>query len=406
MEQALTGFVQALRAAGVDNATAETLDAARAVALVGFADRQVLKTTLGLVLAKSEAEKSLHDEVFERWFASRSVQPAAQSAGDAAPDSPEASAALQQELELARAAEQVGVDEIRFASQIPVYTQRLLAAMGADASDPALRARARALVDQRFELLGRPATEAFLAEVALSRPLGRVSPDDMARMKRVVARMARRLAARHSRRRRQRLPQQLDLRRTLRANAGHDAMPWALHFKQKRRDRPRLVVLCDVSGSVMAHVRFLLLLLHALSDQVADLHCFAFSNRLHDVGELLAQLPYEDAMDQVLRQAGGGATDYGHALADLCSLPDGLVDRHTTLLVLGDGRSNHADPRLDLFATLAGRARRVLWLCPEPPSRWGSGDSCMLQYQPFCTHLSHCSTVFDLEQALDEALLA
>ena len=412
MEQALTGFVRALRAAGVETSTAETLDAARAVALVGYAQRDRLKTTLGLVLAKSEDEKRLHDEVFERYFAPPAAAPAAQAAaadkaaasGGAEPGDA-GRAELELDIALARAAQAVGVDEIRFVSQVPVFTQRLLAALGSSRPDPALRARARALVQQRFELHGRAATEAFLTEVAVARPLGRVSPPDMDRMKAVVARLAKRLAARHSRRRRVRLPHQLDLRRTLRANAGHDGLPWALHFKHKRRDRPRIVVLCDVSGSVMAHVRFLLLLLYAMHDAVADLRCFAFSNRLHEVGAVLAHQPFDDAIATILREAGGGATDYGQALADLSALPEGLVNRHTTLLVLGDGRSNHTDPRLDLFATLADRARRVLWLCPEPEGRWGSGDSCMHQYQPFCTHLSHCTTVLDLEQAIDEALL-
>ena len=412
MEQALTGFVRALRAAGVETSTAETLDAARAVALVGYARRDHLKTTLGLVLAKSEAEKVLHDEVFERYFAppamARTLPPAPAGAA-AAPVGAESDEARRADLELdialAQAAQAVGVDEIRFVSQVPVFTQRLLAALGTPTPDPTLRARARALVEQRFELHGRAATEAFLTEVAVARPLGRISPPDMDRMKAVVARLAKRLAVRHSRRRRVRLPHQLDLRRTLRANAGHDGLPWELHFKHKRRDRPRIVVLCDVSGSVMAHVRFMLLLLYAMHDEVADLRCFAFSNRLHEVGAVLAQQPFDDAIAIILREAGGGATDYGQALADLSSLPDGLVNRHTTLLVLGDGRSNHSDPRLDLFATLADRARRVLWLCPEPEGRWGSGDSCMLAYRPFCTHLSHCTTVLDLAQAIDEALL-
>ena len=412
MEQALTGFVRALRAAGVETSTAETLDAARAVALVGYARRDHLKTTLGLVLAKSEAEKVLHDEVFERYFAPPATArtlppaPAGTAAAPGGAESDEAGRAdLELDIALAQAAQAVAVDEIRFISQVPVFTQRLLAALGPPTPDAALRARARALVEQRFELHGRAATEAFLTEVAVARPLGRVSPPDMDRMKAVVARLAKRLAVRHSRRRRVRLPHQLDLRRTLRANAGHDGLPWELHFKHKRRDRPRIVVLCDVSGSVMAHVRFLLLLLYAMHDAVADLRCFAFSNRLHDVGAVLAHQPFDDAIATILREAGGGATDYGQALADLSALPEGLVNRHTTLLVLGDGRSNHTDPRLALFATLADRARRVLWLCPEPEGRWGSGDSCMLQYRPFCTHLSHCTTVLDLAQAIDEALL-
>jgi uncharacterized protein with von Willebrand factor type A (vWA) domain len=124
-----------------------------------------------------------------------------------------------------------------------------------------LQRQARALVEQRFDLFGRPATENFMTEVAVRRPLGRMGPPDIDRMKIAVARMAKRLAAKHSQRRRIRLHGQLDFRRTLRANAGLDGVPVNLSFKHKRRDKPRLVVICDVSASVAAHVRFLLLFL-------------------------------------------------------------------------------------------------------------------------------------------------
>ena len=111
-------------------------------------------------------------------------------------------------------------------------------------------------------------------------------------------------------------------------------------------------------------------------------------------------------MDHILDVAGSGGTDYGQALVDLRENFWEQIDRRTTVLVLGDGRSNYTDPRLDIFAEMADRAKRVVWLCPEPPGRWGSGDSEILRYRPFCTHLSYCATALDLEQALDEVLMA
>ncbi len=74
--------------------------------------------------------------------------------------------------------------------------------------------------------------------------------------------------------------------------------------------------------------------------------------------------------------------------------------------MLGDGRSNHADPRLDILEEAADRSKRLVWLCPEPPVRWGTGDSCMLRYQPFCTQVAYCATAMDLERVLDEVLTA
>ena len=119
-----------------------------------------------------------------------------------------------------------------------------------------------------------------------------------------------------------------------------------------------------------------------------------------------ARGPFDDAMAFILQEYGSGSTDYGQAFADLNEQHWDLVDRRTTVLILGDGRSNQNDPRLDLFRELSERAKRVVWLCPEPPGRWGTGDSCMLQYRTFSTHVSHCTSGIEIERAIDEALAA
>lgn len=444
MEGSLAGFVRALRLAGVQASTAETIDAAHAMALVGFADRASLKASLGVVLAKSAEGKSIHDRIFDLYFSlpvsiNNEAQPQAPSGertGDPVidalldlTDGRKGRDAL--DAAIRQAAARIGVDEIRFSSQATFFVRQILAELGIaplearllgllsetsveaqaqaqvlGAARDLLQHQARALVEQRFELFGKPATENFMTEVAVRRPIGRMGPPDIERMKVAVARMAKRLSAKHSQRRRIRLQGQLDFRRTLRANAGHDGVPIHLSFKHKRRDKPRLVVVCDVSGSVAAHVRFLLLFLYALHGTVTDLRSFGFSHRLQDVAAPLETLPFDDAMALILREVGGGATDYGQAWVDLRNQHWDCIDRRTTVLVLGDGRSNQTNPRLDIFAELTERAKRVVWLCNEPPVRWGSGDSCMLQYRPLCTHVTHCASASDLERAIDEALQA
>ncbi|MGC3983285.1 MAG: VWA domain-containing protein [Pseudorhodoferax sp.] len=442
MDGILAGFVRALRAAGAEASTAETIDAARALALVGYADRAGLKAALGLVLAKSEEEKQIHDEVFDLYFSRPQPQamapaPAPLRTGEAEVDAmldlaqPGADGQGSDALAaaLARAAASAGVDEIRFATQAGYYARQTLEALGIaplearlaalraepeaqaevqalEAARDRLRRQARAVVQQRYAVFGKPATEAFMTEVVVTRALGRMAPAEMERMKAAVARMARKLAARHARRQRVELRGQLDLRRTMRANAGHDGVPVSLAFKHRRRDKPRIVAVCDVSGSVASHVRFLLLFLYALHDAVGDLRSFAFSNRLQDVAGPLEKLPFDDAMALILKEVGNGSTDYGQAWVDLHDRHWDAIDRRTTVIVLGDGRSNGADPRLDLFAELAGRAKRVVWLCPEAEGRWGTGDSAMLRYRPYCTSMSHCATAADLERTLDEALEA
>ena len=445
MDRVLSSFIRALRAAGAQVSSAEAIDAANAMALVGYASRPNLKAALAVSLAKTEEEKEIFESVFDLFFSlppetvdgpqsGSSGQAAHPPTGNSELDSlldhignPSAPENLQRML--ANAAAQVGVDDIRFSSQVPYFTGRLMKAMGAqaledeiqklaiqaDAGAPgqlpyltetrdALQARARAWVKQRYELFGKPSTDAFLTDVAVNRPIGRMSPPDMARMKVAVARMAKRLAARHSHRQRILLRGKLDLRRTLRANAGHDGMPFDLVFKHKRRDKPRMVAICDVSGSVAQNVRFLLLFLYALQEVVSDLRVFAFSNHLRDIARPLETLPFEEAMALILKEVGSGSTDYGQAWADLHQQHWQAIDRRTTVLVMGDGRSNGTPPRLDIFNEMVGRAKRVVWLCPETPGRWGSGDSDMLLYRTLATHVSHCATVADLDRAMDEAL--
>lgn len=482
MERNLTRFIRALRSAGADISTAEAIDAAQVLALVGYRDRETMKTSLGVALAKSEEEKILHDQLFDQFFhapAPAQAAPRDKSKTDSESSEDDASSTAQgeqsspggegeqqsgksggggtdpgharpspgelpdlQELAesgdagriataIARAGATVNVDDIRFQSQTAYFVRRMMEQLGLEALETRMLARmrertpeaqadveamiaarssiqreVRAYVDQRFELFGRSATDAFMNEVAATRAIGALSVRDMERMKAVVAKMAKRLAVRHGRRRRVENRGQLDVRRTLRANAGHDGVPFDIVWKRKHKDRPKIVAICDVSGSVASYVRFLLLFLYALREKVTDLRAFAFSNRLVDIGRILETQSFESAMTRIIDDVGSGSTDYGQALADLQAQHWEVIDRRTTILMLGDGRSNYGDPRLDIIEEATDRAKRLVWLCPEPPSRWGSGDSCMLKYKPFCSPVSHCATATDLEQALDDILLA
>jgi len=78
-----------------------------------------------------------------------------------------------------------------------------------------------------------------------------------------------------------------------------------------------------------------------------------------------------------------------------------LVTNKTTLLILGDARNNYNDPETGILRLLHERSKRVIWLNPEPPSFWGTGDSEMKRYLPYCSLVRECSTVNHLERAVD-----
>ncbi|MEM0985899.1 MAG: VWA domain-containing protein [Pseudomonadota bacterium] len=334
-------------------------------------------------------------------------------------------------MALERAGRKAGVQDIRFSTQTGYFAHQMMKALGVERLEKQLldrlqarteadtaeaerlmdvrremMGRARTHAEKQFDIFGAGQTEQFREDVLAEKSIRALDLADIRRMNALVEKLARKLAAKHSRRRKRRNRGQLDIRRTIRSNAGLGGVTFDLHWRQKRRDKPKFLVICDVSGSVARYVRFLLLLLHSLREVVPDLHAFAFSARLRDVGDWLDTEGFEAAMARVIREISFGSTDYGQALSDLKVNHWSLIDRRTTIIILGDGRSNYGDPRLDLFREATARAKQTLWLCPEPRPVWGTGDSEMLRYQPHCSVMTEVSTLKGLERAIDEALLA
>ena len=122
------------------------------------------------------------------------------------------------------------------------------------------------------------------------------------------------------------------------------------------------------------------------------------------VNDVLNAEPVDDAITIILARIGFRPTDYGRALSDFRDLAGASLDRRTTVIVLGDGRSNGADPRLDLMREVADRARAVIWLNPEPETFWDQGDSEMHAYRRFCTVARTCNTLKGLERIIDDVL--
>jgi len=446
MEKQISNFIRALRSADVRVSTGEALDAARTVAMIGYDDRALMKDSLACVLAKSESEKQIHDRLFELYFSSAPAGSAVQSAGtenegEPTEDPKDAAERLSQltqqgnEQALAtaieRAAEQAGLNDIRFSTQVAYFAQSMVRAMGGEqlqarllealqGRTPDADAEAQRLIDVRrtltmtareraeraFQIFGAAETEKFRDEVAATKRLSAIEANDMARMKQLVAKVAKRLAVKHSRRRKRTQRGLLDVRRTMRANAGVDGIPFNVIWRQKKKDRPKIIVICDVSGSVALYVRFLLLLLFSMKEAIPDLHAFAFSYRLKSVDDILETMEFDAAIKKILREIGLGSTSYGQAFSDFKMEHENKIDRRTTIIILGDGRSNYGDPRLDLFRDFAGRAKRVIWLNPEGRALWGTGDSVIPRYEPFCAQMSHVATLKDLEKAIDEVLTA
>ncbi|MDP6567235.1 MAG: VWA domain-containing protein [Alphaproteobacteria bacterium] len=447
MQRTLENFFRALRAAEIRVSPAESIDAHRTVELVGYGDRQFLKDSLCVALAKTPEEVASFDDCFEMFFQRQEFEAPDDGAGgdgdlpegddDAAADLSDLplaemvmsgdGAGLAAEME--QAANRVGAAEIRFFTQRGYFARRILDEMGLrdlerliaelrrgdDESDAALGQRleqgrrylleeSRQYVERQYELYARANGENLRDEFLMETRLSNLEQRDFDRMHRIVRRMAKRLATRYSRRRKHSKRGQLDIRRTLRRNMPHDGIPFDVVWKYTKIERPRIVVICDVSRSVAAAARFLLLFLYSLNEVVERLQAYAFSDRLIDVGDILEHKDVDEAIPEIMVKIGFRPTDYGQALDDYEEGFMDELDRHTTVIILGDGRSNFTDPRIDIMRRLHDRSRSVIWLNPEPESFWGTGDSEMPRYRPFCHVAKTCSTVVHLERVIDDIL--
>ena len=200
----------------------------------------------------------------------------------------------------------------------------------------------------------------------------------------------------------------MDLRRTLRRSMSTGGVPMRPAYKTRRPGRPELVVFCDVSGSVAGFSHFTLLLVQALREQFSKVRVFAFVERADEVTHLFA--PGSDlasVMSRVLREAElvtfDGHSDYGGALASLVEHWPDAVSPRSSLLILGDGRTNYRDPNLTVLKRLAGQARHTHFLNPEPRAQWGTGDSAALRYADVVP-MHECRTVAQLADVVESLL--
>ena len=446
MQHTLEQFFRALRAADVRVSPAEAIDASRAVAVTGYGDRTLFRDALCSTLAKSADEVDRFETVFDTFFARDALPPPPAASERDAPSEQDMAAVessrlakavlegdnaqVQQSME--EAAARAGVADIRLTTQRSRLTRRLLEEMGleeiekiianarrmpdgegqglADRLDEARRGlfeQAQAYVARQHDLYAagsaRELREERLARKQLNAD-GGVDPVDYQLMQALVKKMAKRLAAKYSRRRRAAQRGHLDVRKTLRRSMAHGGVPFQIEWKVKKVDRPSIVAICDVSKSVAAAAQFLLTFLYSLNEVVDRMEAFAFSGRMISVTEILEENGVDGAILKVLQEIGFQQTDYGRSLQDFADQHLDSLDRRTTVIFLGDGRSNFADPRLDIMRTIHDRARAVIWLNPEPESYWGQGDSVMNRYARFCHVAKQCGTIEQLERIIEDVL--
>ena len=425
-------FLEALRGAGIPVSLAEDLDAVAALSVLPWSDRTTVRDAYAATLVKRQVQRPTFEALFDLWFPRLVGRGSGAAARDDGADEPEVKdgpvqlADLRERLTEAlesgseRDLADLAVEAVERFGEMPgrapglsgwsAYTtlrrvspdelvDRVVAGLLARGrtDDEARRAAARrvggftALVEgDARRRIAEQKGPGHLADVAVRPTIDRIDftaarAADLAQMRREIHPLARRLATRLTREQHARRRGPLDVRRTVRASLSSGGVPLTTHHKPRRPHRSELVVLCDVSGSVASFASFTLLLVFALREQFGKVRAFTFVDRVHEVtdgfrpgadpGQVLADLAASSA-----HAARFGRTNYGRAFTGFLDGHADALGPKTSLLVLGDARSNYSDLALPALRELAGSVRHAWWLNPEHPRHWGTGDSAARPY--------------------------
>ena len=193
----------------------------------------------------------------------------------------------------------------------------------------------------------------------------------------------------------------LDVKKTLRRAAGYQGIPVELFFRNRPPRKAKIVTLCDVSGSVWSAARFMLNMLYSLQECFTQVRSFVFVAGLEEVTNIFEDHEINQAIEKILKEADleyNAATDYGLTFRQFKENYMDILNKKTTLIIIGDGRSNYSNPEEQILDEMRERSRRLIWLNPETPYFWYSGDSEMRTYQAYCHEVRPCQ---NLNQLLD-----
>ena len=458
MDDRIIEFVRGMRAAGVRVSMAESMDAMRAVEVLGVMDKELFRQSMRATLVKEADDFAVFEELFPLYFGSGGpvMQNALEDMSEDAQEMLKAalqalSGRLQQLMdwltsgegptkeELEELAERAGVQWHNNPQEARWVTRRMLQQMGMAQLEEQLRelleklaemgmsqeaieklmgvveANREALAEQVAQQVGRQIAEQranrpeeLFGSDLMHKPFENLTDEEANLLRKEVQRLVTQLRSRAALRRKRGKEGKFDSKGTIRVNQRYGGVPVELKFKRKKL-KPSLVLICDVSRSMLSVAEFMLRLTYELQDQVAKTRSFGFYSDMEEISPTIAGNRASEAVDSVMNTFYGRApqhyaTDLGHSLATFWDNWLDSVNHRTTVVILGDGRNNYNSPRLDLIKELQRRSRRLIWFNPENPRQWGTGDSDMMEYAPLCDQVFMVRNLAQLSAAVDKLM--
>jgi len=472
MQAKVVEFTNLLRKSGVRVSVAEAIDAFMALDELSIGSREVFQDALRTTMVKRSEDIPAFDELFELYWSAfydslkESFEDAAAGAGEGEIDLDKLMEQIQQgmegmqgELDLSElakalltqdlskleqmiraAAGEAGVGRIENMLQVGFFTRRTMEQLDADGAGDQLRQLAQqlreggmsdaqvdalmGLIERFMEALRKSVRnfterelqqrnydymEKFRRESLLEKSFYNLTEDEIKRMREVVTRLAQRIKNILSIRKRRLKKGKLDLHTMLRRNMAHGGVPFEVIYKQRKKDRPKLVILCDVSSSVANVSRFMLQFVYQLQECFTKIRAFVFVSELGEVTPIFKDQDVNTAIEQALD--GGDVinvytrSNFGYAFHEFWRNSLAAVDNKTTVLILGDARNNYNDAKAWCLRDIHNKAKNVVWLNPESPSAWGFGDSVMDKYLPYTDIAEECRNLKQLSKIVDRLVL-
>lgn len=430
----LVGFVEALRGRGIPVGPSETVDAGQVLTVLDLMDREALREGLACALLRRTTQRGTFDGMFDLWFpaalgerigadevelpqrpdGSVDIIQLRKLLAEMLMQDPSPEQAQQLQALAAQMVEQMGQYNAAGGPSFSAYqtlkdlqpeilVSRIIAGLtaGMDATDfdsevarrsardriKSFRGTVEAETRRRVaERVGRERVATYgVARQAEDADFLRISQNELDELRRSSQRLARVLASRLAARRRRSRRGEIDLRKTMRKSMSTGGVPVNLVTRKPRPGRPDLVLVCDISGSVAGFSSFTMLLVNALREQFSRVRIFAFVDRVDEVTQIFdAVTPLDQITKRIFTETKvvgiEGHSDYGSALEGFAAdFPDAVTSR-TSLLILGDGRTNYRDPALATLKRLVDTAKHAYWLNPEAEKMWGTGDSAAQRY--------------------------
>ena len=249
--------------------------------------------------------------------------------------------------------------------------------------------------------------EQYLRQLG-ERPFTSLTPRELEQVREIIDRLVRKLKDIVSRRYAGNKQGILDVKKTLRKADRYQGVPMEIKFKKRPPRKGKIVTLCDISSSVWAAARFMLNILYSLQECFTKVNSFVFVSGLAEVTGIFENEEINHAIEMVLKEVDidyHAPTDYGETFRHFKRDYMDILNNKTTLIIIGDARSNYFHPEDRILGEMRDRCRRLIWLNPEPVQSWNTGDSEMYSYKPYCHELRACRNLNQLIYFVEELIL-